>query len=71
MREEGVLLEDEADATLVRLAKDPTRTVEPDVLAERDPAPRWPHESGDRSEHRRLAGARRADERDGAVDLER
>ena len=71
VREERVLLEDEPDAALVRLAKHASLAVEPDVVAERDPPARRPHEPGDRAQHRGLAGARRPDERDGAVDLER
>ena len=45
--------------------------VEPDVVAERDLSARRTDEAGDRAQHRRLAGARRPDEGDGAVDVER
>ena len=71
VREERVLLEDEPDAALVRLAGRRARAVEPDVVAERDRAPRRPDEPGDRSEHRRLAGAGGTDEGDGVADVER
>ena len=71
VREQCVFLEDEADAPLVRLAEEPARAVEPDVVAERYPSPRRTHEARDRPEHRALAGARRPDEGDGAVDVER
>src|SRR5712692_7074553 len=71
VREERVLLEDEPDAPLVRLAEDPPRGVEPDLAVERDPSHRRPREPGDRPQHRRLAGARRPDESDGPPDLER
>src|SRR5512132_4035851 len=71
VREERVLLEDETDTAFVRLAKDVTPAVQPDVVAERDlPAPRT-GEAGDRPQHRRLARTRRPDEGDGAVDVER
>src|SRR3954469_24409583 len=68
MREEGVLLEDVADAPLLRRQRDPP--VEPHVVSERDPSGRGPNEAGDRAQDRRLAGAGRAGERDGARDVE-
>ena len=47
------------------------RGVEPDLLAEPDPAGVRPCETGHGAEHRRLAGAGRPDERDCLVpDLE-
>ena len=71
VREECVLLEDEADAAFVGLAKEPPVGVQPNVVTERDPPARRPHEPRDRSEHRGLARTRRPDQGDGAVDLER
>ena len=71
VREERVFLEDEPDSPLVGLAEETALAVEPDVVAERDPPARRPDEPRDRAQHRGLAGARRADEGDGADDLER
>ena len=71
VREERVLLEDEADAPLVRLQEDVALAVEPDVVVERDRSPPRPDEPGDRPEHRRLAGPGRADEGDRVADVER
>ena len=71
VREEGVLLEDEADAALVGLQEDVRLGVEPDVVVEHDPPARRTDETGDGPQHRRLAGARGADERDRPLDLER
>ena len=71
VREERVLLEDEPDPPLVRLAEEPAAGVEPDVAVERDPARRRPDEPRDRAQHRRLPGARGPDEGDRALDLER
>ena len=68
--EERVLLEDETDSALVGLAKQPLRRVEPDVRVQGDPPGGRLDQAGDRSEHRRLAGSGRPDERDGAFDLE-
>ena len=71
VREERVLLKDETDTALVRLAEDLPSAVQPHVVAERDlPAPRA-GEAGNRPQHRRLARTRRPDEGDGAVDVER
>jgi hypothetical protein len=71
VREERVLLEDEADAPFVGLAKEPSGGVQPNVVTERDPPTRRPHEPRDGSEHRGLTRTRRPDQGDGAVDLER
>ena len=71
VREECVFLEDEADAAFVGLAEEPPGGVQPDVVTERDPSSRRPHEPCDGSEHRGLARTRRPDQGDGAVDLER
>jgi hypothetical protein len=62
--EERVLLEDEADRAAVGRAVDLARRVEPDVVAERDPAVRRRSQAGDRAQDRRLARARRAGERE-------
>jgi hypothetical protein len=70
VRKEGVLLEDEADASLLRAAVDPAGCVEPRLFAVQDPA-LAPDEPGDEPQHRRLARAGRADERDGPLDVER
>ena len=68
VREEGVLLEDEPDATLVRRTADVL--VEPDLVVERDPTA-GPSQPGDRTQDRALARPRRPDERNGALELER
>ena len=68
--EERVLLEDEPDAPLLRTPVDPQRRVEPDLVAERNPARARTHESGDDAQRRRLARAGRPDERDRPLDLE-
>jgi hypothetical protein len=65
VREEGVLLEDEADAPLLGWTVDPRRGVEEHALAERDSPALGTDESCDRSQDARLAGAGRADEREG------
>jgi hypothetical protein len=71
VREEGVFLEDEADAAFVGLAKEPPGGVQPNVVTQRDPPARRPHQPGDGSEHGGLTGTRWPDQGDGAVDLER
>ena len=71
VREQRVLLEDEADAPLVRLLEDLPRRVEPDLVAVRDAAALRPREPGDHPEHGGLARAGRPDERERALDLER
>src|SRR5262245_43323838 len=68
VREERVLLEDEPDAPFVGTAVDP-RT-EPDLVVERD-SPLCPHEPGNRAQDRALPRARRPNERDRPLDLER
>jgi hypothetical protein len=70
VREERVLLEDKADAPLVRVAKEPPVSVQPDLIAESDPSSWRTDKSGDCSEHRGLAGTRWPNQGDGAVDLE-
>ena len=64
VREQRVLLEHEADRAPVGRPVDPPRAVEPDVVAERDPAARGPVQAGDAAQHGRLARARGPDERD-------
>ena len=65
VREERVVLEDEPDAAPVRRrATMPRPPSNHDLVADSDAARRRPHEPGDRAQHRRLAGARRPDERD-------
>src|SRR6185436_13500089 len=71
VREEGVVLEDEPDRPLLRPEVDVRLAVEPQGLAERDPARVGAGEPGDRSQHRALAGAGRAGQRDDPVELER
>jgi len=72
MREERVLLEHEADRPLFRTSVDPLRRVEPDIACAGDRAARGMRETRDRTQHGRLAGSRRADERDRlAADVER
>ena len=54
------------------VAVDPLRRVEPDIACAGDRAPRGMRETRDRTQHGRLAGSRRADERDRlAADVER
>ena len=55
VREQGVLLEDEADAPLLRPPDDPALGVEPDVVAVRDATVRSARQPGDHPEHRCLA----------------
>ncbi len=71
VREERVLLEDEADAALVRLPEDAGGRVEPDVAVECDASRSRPDEPRDRSEDRGLARSGRPDKRDRSLDLER
>ena len=71
MREERVVLEDEADRTLLRTAIDPALGIEPDLVSARDDAARRPRETGNRAQDGRLACAGRTDEREGlASELE-
>ena len=71
MREEGVVLEDEADAPLLGRERDAPLGVEPGLSVERDAASTRLGEARDDAQHRRLAGAGGPDERDGARDVER
>jgi hypothetical protein len=71
VREERVGLEDETDAPLVGRAEDACRSVEPNLVVERDPPGGGPNEAGDRAQRRRLAGARRPDQGDRSPDVER
>src|SRR5437763_376313 len=65
VREEGVVLEHEADTPAFRRQRRPVGAVEAYVAAG------GLRESRDDAEHRALACTRRADERDGALDLQR
>ena len=71
VREERVVLQEEADGALVHRSVDPARRVEPGFSADLDPAFPWTHEPGDRTQDRRLARAGRADQGDRPVDLQR
>src|SRR5947209_16391142 len=71
VREQRVLLEDEADAALLRSQRDPARRVEPDPVAQHHAASSRTCEAGDHAKHGRLARSRGADERDRPLDLER
>ena len=64
MREQRVLLEDEAHGAPVGRAVDLARTVEPDVVAERDPPVRRLLQAGDVTQDRGLARPARPDERE-------
>jgi hypothetical protein len=65
MGEERVVLEDVADRALLRWPADAALRVEPDLVAEDDPACVGPRQPGDEAQYRRLPRARRPDERDG------
>ena len=65
MREERVLLEDEADGAALGRQVDLGRGVEPDPVAESDAPAVGAPQPGDGPQHRRLAGTRGPDERDG------
>ena len=71
VREERVVLEEEADGALVYRSVDPARRVEPGLPADLDPPFPWTHEPGDRAQDRRLARAGGADQGDRPVDLQR
>jgi len=71
VREQGVLLEDEADAPLLRPPGDPLLRVQPDLVAENDPAAGRTRQAGDHAQYGRLARPGGPDERDGALDVER
>ena len=64
VREERVLLEDEADRPAFRRDVHPARRVEPGLAPEGDAAPRRPQEPGDRPEDGRLPRPGRADQRE-------
>jgi hypothetical protein len=70
VREERVLLEDEADPPLVGLAEEPFRRVEPGVRVEGDPARGGPYQARHGSENRGLSGSGGADEGNSALDVE-
>jgi hypothetical protein len=70
VREERVVLEDETYPALLRRHDDTGVGVEPDFLVAADPTGGGLDEAGDRVEDCGLAGAGRADERDGRVDRE-
>ena len=63
VREQRVVLEDHADGALLRRKIDSLSPVEPRPLAHQDPAGIGPVQAGDAAQHRGLAAARRADER--------
>ena len=65
VREERVLLEDEADRAALGRQVDLGRGVEPGPVAEGDAPAVGAPQPGDGAQHRRLAGARGPDERDG------
>ena len=65
VREKRIVLEDEADAPLLRRQSAPRRAVERHASARRL------QQTGDDAQHRRLARSRRPHERDGALDGER
>ena len=62
VREERVVLEDEADRPPFRRDVHPARRVEPGLLPEEDTTPRGPQEPGDHAQDARLPGPRRADQ---------
>ena len=69
VRKERVFLEDEPDATLLGPPVDAFGAVEPDLVVECDAAV-GPRQAGDDPQHRRLARARRPDERNRALDMQ-
>ena len=71
VREQGVVLEDEADTTLFGRQRDVSFRVEPSFAVERDASTRRLEETGDDAQGRRLARTGRPDERDGARYVER
>ena len=72
VREERELLRDVPDRAPLRRPVHAAGGVEPDVVAERDPACGGPVQPGDGAQDGRLAGAGGADEGHGAgVDVER
>ena len=70
VREERVVLEDEADPAALRRHEDAPLGVEPGLLVAADRAGGRLDEAGDRVEDGALAGSRRPDERDRRVDRE-
>jgi hypothetical protein len=71
VREERVVLKDESHPPLLGWQRDAALCVEPRLAVERDTAAARLGEPGDDAQDGRLAGARRAHERDGARDVER
>jgi hypothetical protein len=71
MREERVVLEDEADAAMLGRQREAEGAVEPGFAVERDAAAARLGETRDDAEHRRLPRAGGPDEGDGAGHLER
>jgi hypothetical protein len=70
VREERVVLKDEADSPAVRCERDVLRGVEPDLAVGGDAARLRPDESGDRPEHGRLPGPGGADQGKCRIDVE-
>ena len=62
MREQRVVLKQVAAVAALGRQVDPDLPVEPDRVAEPDPAAIGPVQAGDRAQHRGLPGARRADQ---------
>jgi hypothetical protein len=71
VREERVLLEQQPDPPLVGRQEQIRRRVEPDLVVERDPPGGRPDEPGDPPQDGRLPRARRPDQRDRPLDVER
>src|SRR5262249_7833291 len=69
VREQRVLLEDEPDAPLLR--RQVPVGIDPDVVVDGHTSGLRPCQARDDPQHRRLARARRPDERDRPLDLER
>ena len=65
VRKQRVVLEDEADATVLGRKVDPRRRVEQHLPVERDAAALGPSETRDRAQHRRLSGTRGPHQREG------
>ena len=70
VREERVLLEDQADAPAFGRHVDVALAVEEDVVVDRDASRPWTREACDRAQDGRLAGAGRSDERERRGGLE-
>ena len=65
VREQGEVLEDDADGTQLDRDEPPRRPVEPHLVAERDAPVGRADEAGDRTQQRRLAGTGEPRDRDG------